>query len=260
MGSVLFQGLDQDHLLLQFDDPALMSVIAHHGWDGALRYEGGDFLMAVDTNIGFNKTNALVDTALTYDVDLRDLAQPSGTLTVTHRNNSSADVPCLQWGAERLPGEEAYPMNACYWNYMRVYVPSGAELLEATPQRVPDEWMTWGEGVDAQVDLLEEELEGLQGFGALMVVPGNEAQLNSFHYRLPEQVLVKEGDQVRYHLHVEKQPGTIAVPLTIRIHLPGRAALISSSMQALIQDDDLLIETDLHTDADLEVIFSTLHR
>ena len=90
MGSVLFQDLGQEHLLLQFDDPAMTQVIARRGWDGALRYEGGDFLMAVDTNIGFNKTNAVVDTALTYDVDLSDLTQPAATLTVTHHNNASA--------------------------------------------------------------------------------------------------------------------------------------------------------------------------
>jgi hypothetical protein len=256
MGSVLLQGLDQDHLLLQFDDPALTTVMARHGWDGALRYEGGDFLMVVDTNIGFNKTNALVDTTLTYDVDLGDLAQPAGTLTVTHRNNSSADVPCLQWRAERLPGEADYPMDACYWNYMRVYVPSGTKLLDATPQRVPDDWMIWSDGVDGPVDLLEEDLEGLQAFGTLMVIPGSDSQLHRFHYRLPEQVLTTQGNQIRYRLHVEKQPGTLAIPLTVRIHLPQRALLKSTSMQAVKQDSDLLIEIDLRTDADLEVIFS----
>jgi hypothetical protein len=256
MGSVLFQDLEQDHLLLQVDDPTLTPVLARRGWDGALHYEGGDFLMAVDANIGFNKTNAVVDTRLTYDVDLSDLTQPAATLTVTHHNNALADVSCLQWRVERPPGEKDYPIDACYWNYMRIYVPAGSELLEATPQHVPDEWMTWSNGVDAPVDLLDEEISGLQAFGTLMAVPGNGSQLDRFQYRLPANVLSMEGDQYHYRLHVEKQPGTLAIPLTLRIHLPQHAVLKSSSLQASLQDGDLLIETDLRTDADLELVFS----
>jgi hypothetical protein len=256
MGSVLFQDLDQDHLLLQFDDPALTTVLAHHGWDGAVKYTGDDFLMAVDTNIGFNKTNAVVETRLTYDVDLSDLTQPAATLTVTHHNNASADVSCLQWGVERPPGEKEYPIDACYWNYMRVYVPAGSELLEATPQHVPDEWMTWSKGIDAPVDLLDEAVSGLQAFGTLMVVPGSGSQMDRFQYQLPAQVLTEVGDQIHYRLYVKKQPGTLAVPLTLRIHLPARAVLKSSSMQAVSQGNDLLIETNLRADVDLEIIFS----
>jgi hypothetical protein len=256
MGSVLLQDLDQGHLLLQFDDPELTAVLARRGWDGALNYPGGDFLMVVDANIGFNKTNAVIATTLTYDVDLEDLAKPLGTLTVTHQNHASAGVDCLQWGAERPAGEEMYPIDDCYWNYMRVYVPSGTTLLDATPQHVPDEWMVWSDGIDAPVDQLEEDVAGLQGFGTLMVVPGGGSQLNRFQYQLPKGVLTGDGKQTRYRLHVKKQPGTLAIPLTIRIHLPTGAVLESASLQALRQGNDLLVETDLRTDADLEVVFS----
>ena len=58
-----------------------------------------------------------------------------------------------------------------------------------------------------------------------------------------------------YSLRVQKQPGTLEIPLLIRIHLPNRAALISSSREAVSQGSHLLIEADLRTDFRLELVF-----
>jgi hypothetical protein len=56
---------------------------------------------------------------------------------------------------------------------------------------------------------------------------------------------------------VQKQPGTRAIPLTVRIHLPAHAVLESVSGQAIMQGQSLLLETDLRTDVELEVRFRT---
>ncbi|HLO31262.1 MAG TPA: DUF4012 domain-containing protein [Anaerolineales bacterium] len=255
LGSAFFRGLNQDHLLLQLDDPTLADVIARHGWNGAIRPEDGDYLMVVDANVGFNKTNAVVQARLSYDVDLTDPAHPVSTLTVAHQNNASDEVPCLQWGGQRLVGQENYPLDACYWNYMRVYAPSGTQLLNATPQKVPDEWMVLNHGVDGPVDVLEEEIEGLQAFGTLMVVPGGGSLMTSFQFGLPAEVLhiSPDGKQINYSLKIKKQPGTLAIPITIRVHFPNGAAITSAFPGAVIEGNDLLIETDLRTDLDLEV-------
>jgi hypothetical protein len=255
MGQTLYEGLNQHHLLLRLDDPRLTPALARQGWDGAVRYGGGDFVMAVDANVGFNKTNAVVQTSLAYDVDLTDLTQPVGTLMIAHENHASPDVPCVHWGGERLEGQREYPIDACYWNYMRVYLPAGAELLDATPQDVAEEWMILGHGVHGPVDTLDEELDGLQGFGTLMVVPGGRSTITSFHFQLPGQVLAAEGDQRIYHLRVKKQPGTLAVPIIIRIHLPNGATLQTPVPGSIVDGNHLYLETALQTDLDLEVRF-----
>jgi hypothetical protein len=255
MGRTLYQGLDQHHLLLRLDDAGLTPAMVRHGWDGAVRYAGGDFLMAVDANVGFNKTNAVVEASLAYDLDLTDLANPLGTLTITHDNHASPDVPCVHWGGERLEGQREYPIDACYWNYMRVYLPAGAELLDATAQDVPEEWMILGHGVHGPVDTLDEELDGLQGFGTLIVVPGGGSSLASFKYHLPAGVLIREGERLTYRLKVEKQPGTEAVPIIVRLHLPNGASVEASRPQALIEGNHLYLGTDLRTDLFLEVRF-----
>jgi hypothetical protein len=255
LGSALFQGLNQHHLLLQVDHPALGPLITRHNWDGRLQYEEGDFLMVVDSNLGFNKTNAVVETSLTYDVDLTDLAQPVSSLTVTHQNNASSEVACLHWDKQRAAGQEDYPIDDCYWDYMRVYAPLGTQLLDAAAQQIPGGWMILKQGVPARVDVLDEELNGLQAFGTLKVVPGGQSLTTMFQFHLPAQVLLKEGDRIHYRLKLKKQPGTVANPLILRIHFPNSLMVDSVSPDALIEGDHILLETDLRTDLVLSVDF-----
>ena len=256
---VLGQALAERHLLLQFDDPAATASLARRGWDHAVHPDQGDFLLVTDSNIGFNKTNAVVEVSLAYDVDLTDLAAPEGTLAVTHANQARKDVPCIHWNTGEITEEASYPINRCYWNYLRVYKQPGVDLLEASPHEIPGEWMILGDTVPARVDDLEEELDGIRGFGTLLEVPGGESLSTDFRFALPEGVLVSReasgGKELVYRLTVRKQPGTLAIPLVVRIHLPNGAVLISSSRQAVQQGNHLLIEADLRTDFQLELVF-----
>ncbi len=255
---VLIQALDERHLLLQFDNPVMNALAAGHGWDGAIHPSEEDYLLVTDTNIGFNKTNAVMDVSLTYDVDLTEIDNPQGTLTIMHKNNANKDVPCIHWDSGEIKGEEWYPIDRCYWDYLRVYKQDGSSLLSATPHAIPGEWMLLGNAVPARVDELDEDLAGAQGYGTLLVVPGRDSLNTSFRFALPEAVIsrVSSSDPWVYRLRVQKQPGTLAHPLTIRIHLPAHATLVSSSMDAMVQDHNLLVQTDLRTDAELEVVFT----
>jgi len=154
--TVLLQGLNEHHLLLKFDSPSMADLLARHRWDGAVRPEKGDFLMAVDTNVGFNKTNAVVTSDMVYDVDLTKSAVPSSLLTLVHKNGAGGII-CKQWDKILLPDEQYYPITDCYWNYLRIYTPAGTKLLDATPQFVPANWMLVKQDVPARVDKLDEE-------------------------------------------------------------------------------------------------------
>ncbi|MCK6540415.1 MAG: DUF4012 domain-containing protein, partial [Anaerolineales bacterium] len=184
----LTRALEERHLLLQFDDPAVTSLLAERGWDNAVRPIGGDFLMTTDTNIGFNKTNALVEVSLSYDVDLTDLSAPTAALVVTHTNNASADAPCVHFDTRPAPEDYAYPMDRCYWAYLRAYKQAGVELTDAALHEIPAEWMLLERSVPARVDELDEQLDGARGFGALIVVPGGQSLSTSFEFSLPTSV------------------------------------------------------------------------
>jgi len=254
--SVLLQVLNEHHLLLKFDNSPLTSLLARYRWDGAVRPDGGDFLMVVDTNVGFNKTNAMVESSLVYDVDLTSPQSPIGSLTVVHTNNADGII-CKQSNKVNAPGEKYYNITDCYWNYMRVYMVGGTELLEAVPQFVPSSWMILWQNVPAQVDILDEGIDGVQAFGTLQVVPGGQSLTTSFRFALPAGILeVQPGSgQFIYRLLVQKQPGTLADPITIRVVLPDDASIQTIPAGAVIQGNRFLVQTDLRTDREFEIVF-----
>ncbi len=257
LADVLINTLDEHHLLLQLDNPSLTSLIARRGWDGAVRAGKGDFLMVVDSNIGFNKTNAVIQTRLAYDVDLRDLTKPVSNLTVFHQNNSDSKVPCIQRHGITLEGQDSYPVDRCYWDYMRVYTAAGTSLQEATPQAIPADWMIRRQAVPAQVDILDEEIDGVQGFGVLKVVPGGQSVATNFEFILPVHLVKTQTDSRKlvYSLRIQKQPGTLAVPATIRIHIPNNAIILSVPSGSIVQGSNILIKTNLKEDCEIEIVF-----
>ncbi len=258
----MLQALDQRHILLQFDDPEMTALVARHGWDGAVRVGTGDFLMNVDTNIGFNKTSSVVKEKISYDVDLTEPANPVSSLTL-FQENFAIDTPnCIHFGKPLIEDEKSwYPINRCYYDYFRVYLPAGARLIDANPHEIPSEWMLLGQPVPARVDTLNMEFEkinGATGFGTLLVIPGMKSLNTGFRFALPASVISQEpGSRQRsYFLKIQKQPGTLATPLTVRIHLPNQAQDIQADPAASVDSNNVLLETDLTTDVTIRVNFS----
>ncbi len=254
---VLVRALDEHHLLVQLDSSTMTSLLERYHWDGAVRPNAGDFLMVVDSNIGFNKTNAVVESSVSYDVDLTVPSSPIASLTVFHKNNSAEIVFCKHWNKVRAEGEKGYPITDCYWNYMRVYMKEGTELLSATPQSVPDNWMILKQENPGQVDILEEEIDGIQAFGTLQVLLGGQSLSTSFKFALPADIIraTPDSDRSVYHLKVQKQPGTLAVPITIRVHFPNNALIETIPAGSVVQDNNILYSANLRTDLEFEVIF-----
>jgi hypothetical protein len=56
-----------------------------------------------------------------------------------------------------------------------------------------------------------------------------------------------------YRLKVAKQPGTIANPIIIRVHLPNGTSLEAPVPGAIVEGNHLYLETDLREDLFLEL-------
>jgi hypothetical protein len=256
LSAVVLRLLDERQILLQINDSQASQVFARRGWDGAVRPGDADFLYIVDSNIGFNKTNAVISEQLSYDVDLSDPAHPTSQLTVTESNHASPGVPCIQWDEGQITSEPWYPIDRCYWDYLRVYQSSQASLVDSTPHAVPADWTILGQAVLPRVDILDDELNSVQGYGTLLVVPGGQSLTTTFKFALSPTVLslMPDSDERIYRLKIQKQPGTQAVPVTVRIHLPRHVSLLSVPAGAVIQDANVMVQANLDTDLLLAVV------
>ncbi len=120
--------LDERHIQIWLADEGAQAIIAAQGWDGAIQSPSGDYLMVVDTNVGFNKVNAVIESAIHYQVELNEDKPITATLTVTHTNSSVGTNEC---GHRAHYGSDyADIVNRCYWNYLRIYIPLGSELQQ----------------------------------------------------------------------------------------------------------------------------------
>ena len=262
---MLVRALDEHHILIQIDNPALTPILVRRGWDGAVRPDTGDFLMVVDTNVGFNKTNAVVETSIRYDVDLSIQGAAMASLSVTHRNNA-VPLKCQPLGVidywtieDPKYFESDYPIDRCYYTYLRVYRVPGAELMDANPQSIPAEWMPRQQPVPPQVDVIKEEgIVGVDGYGLLKVVPGGESIQTDMRFTLPADVVTPPSGQGgwSYKLLVQKQPGTLAIPFTLTVRLPKGASILSMPTDAAFADGVVTLSSTLRLDQELEIIFT----
>lgn len=261
MGKAIQTLLDERHILIQSDDPIVTSLLTRRAWDGAVRPENTDYLLTVDFNVGFSKTNAVVETSYTYQVDLIDTSAPTSHLNIKHTNNSDVRAQCKNDISIReiFPEQAYYNIDDCYKSYLRIYLPQGTTLITSTPHAVPAEWTLLGNPVPARTDILREKIDGVQAFGTLIVVPGQQTTETSFTFALPPSILQVDPitGLTTYRLHLQKQAGTIANPVQLSIQLPTEAQIQSLLPQsATIENGQVTLQTDLRQDRFIEIVFS----
>lgn len=245
---------EERHLSVYMRDPDVSAALAATGWDGHLpAAPPGDFLMAVDSNMGYNKVNVYIERALTYAVQLGP--EPQGTLTILYRHTGAA-VPeeCYQGVTEEF--DLALPYEAltdkCYWNYLRVYAPSGSVLLTSSRHTVPGETLFNGRTWDGTAQTVAEQ-PGLTTFANFLLLPRASETTATFDYRLPEGVVQsQEGVQV-YQLAIFKQPGTRPEQLNLTVSLPAGATFVNASLPAQVDGGQVTIDTALATNLAITV-------
>ena len=237
LAQAVYGALQEKHILISLNNSAAMAPLAELGWTGAVQPGDGDSLMVVDTNVGWNKVNSLIDRSTVYKITPRADGSAEAILELTYRHQGTqTDQPCIH--EPRYGDTYADMAQRCYFNYLRVHVPEGANLLAA-------------EGVSPDTAATLPGENGTTILAGYMVLPPGQTGQVRFRYELPAGTVANDS----YHLRLQKQPGTPGWPLTVVLQdftgswMPGEST-------AKLTDEGVELSTQLVTDMDLEFVRS----
>jgi hypothetical protein len=224
--------LQTKHLQVHSRHPQEEAVLSDLGWNGRLAAMPlADFLAVVDTNVGYTKANIYVEKSAEYQVTL----QPDGTavanltLRYTHTRPDNGQ-PCIHYNVNiyaQLP-DYLTLADACYWNYLRLYVPESSQLITATNHVIPGEAHRFGQTWQGPAQVIAE-MPGLTTFSAYFLLPLGQTVDSRYQYQLPAVVQTGSDGRQTYQLSVVKQAGSHVYPLTVTVTLPAGTQFVAAT-------------------------------
>ncbi len=193
--------LNERSIQIWLADKEAAAQLAALGWDGSLKVQrGADYLGLIDTNMGYNKANAVIQRSVAYTVTWPvDSTMPAtATVTIDYRHPLTVtDTACDL--TPRYGNDYQDLVERCFFNYVRLYVPGGSTLLDAKGFQADSVHSSRGEA-------------GAQVFaGYFVLAPGESIQVR-FRYQLPASLT-----PATYHLLVQRQAGSGLLPLRLTI-------------------------------------------
>jgi hypothetical protein len=184
--------VSQKHILVYLHEDKGQKGVESFNMAGRIKDFDGDYLHVNDANLGGAKSNMFTNESLKQEYEVKSDGTIAKTLIITYKNTAPSSSGCnLEAGGLCLNG----PMP----NWLRIYVPSGSQLLEfkgSEDKEVVSE--AYGKAV-------------FEGF--LTVRPEGTAQV-IVKYQLP----FKLDKNKSLKLLVQKQAGTEGYPSSIFIN------------------------------------------
>lgn len=258
LARAIWRGLQDRHILVYLHDAEAAELLAAQRWDGALLSTQGDYLQVVDANVGFNKVDPNVQRTISYEVDLTDPTRAQAEVTVQYRNTSQRIVgDCVQQ-VEWLPSYQQR-MHGCYWDYVRFYVPEGTRLITEEREPLPPGSLLsrYAFAPPGDAGPYAEPLDkGRAAFGLFLVLEPEEGRDVRLAWRLASGMVHQEADGWHYQLLVQKQSGTLSIPLEVAVSLPPGSRLVSAEPEPyVVQDDALAFQLVLAADQHIDILF-----
>lgn len=249
------KALSQRHdLLIYSTDARIQELSQRMGMDGSIPMGKSDYVYFLDTNVGWNKVDLILQREMAYHINLASLAQPSAQLDVTYRNPGPGRFSGPACISEK-PTSPTYAGRAddCYADFIRLYLPDGAQLVTSPTLKFPDSYVGQPDQDAAHFIPFPGERDK-EIFGALLVIAIRKQKSLSFTYTLPPQMIfdvTPSGDLV-YNLTFQKQPGRQSFPVTIAVTLPQGIPISSITPKPTSQDGQTLA-FQLSADADIHI-------
>jgi hypothetical protein len=248
------RALEEKHILIYVKDPQTAAILSDLYWDGAIRPVEGDYLLAVDANMGWNKANARIQESMRYTVDIDSEGRLHSVLDLIYQHRSAQKIEGCRQEIRYDPIYEQM-MDRCYWGYLRLYVPQGSQLLQATRTPVPASHLLNGRGTSGE-PVIEPLEAGKTVFATFFeLAPATRKEIH-FAYEPPPEIVRREADGYRYELLIQKQPGADTTPVEVNISLPQGAEIVSSEPDPVnVEEARIRYTFDLSTDRKLVLTF-----
>ncbi|MFA7314886.1 MAG: DUF4012 domain-containing protein [Candidatus Magasanikbacteria bacterium] len=188
----LHQALSNREIQLYFNDSYVQNILQDYGWTGEIlpTTETQDYLSVVNSNIGGGKSDAQIIQKIEHQAVVQEDGSVIDTVIVTRKHTAQ--------------GEAYYDLPNI--DYLRLYVPAGAELLDAGGFVFPDEnsfktppsWYQYDEDLKQSEQNLQFDKQtgtqinkefGKTVFGNWVVTNVNSESQVYFIYKLPFNVL-----------------------------------------------------------------------
>ncbi|MCB8985125.1 MAG: DUF4012 domain-containing protein [Ardenticatenaceae bacterium] len=240
------------HLQVYSRHPQTEAVLDELGWNGRLAASpDSDFLAVIDTNVGYSKANVYVEKTADYQVQLDGDGRASANLAL-HYTHTYPDngQPCTHYNLavyNQLP-DYLTLAKACYWNYLRIYVPEGSQLITSTVHTIPGEAHIFDQTWQGPAQTLAETA-GLTTFANYFLLPMGQTIDSQYEYQLPTVVTTDEDGRKTYQLTVQQQAGNHPYPLMLTVTLPEDTQLItaapaSTAVNGRVLQFKLTVDTD----------------
>lgn len=171
----------QKHILFYFHDQDAQKGIEALDFGGRIVSYDGDYLHINDVNFAGAKSNMFVKHAVKQNIEVGDDGTVTKSLIINYKNPAPFSNCNLEAGQLCL--------NGILRNWLRIYVPKGAQLIEFT---------------GSEKDTVVYEDLGKTVFEGFMTVKPQGATEVRIKYKLPNKM--SKGSL--YKLLIQKQPGT----------------------------------------------------
>ena len=237
LGLALQDMLVRRDIMIDAFDPATNAIFAQQRYDGSLEQTRADYLIVVDTDLGYNKVTPRIQRHIQYTVDLD---KHTARAEMTYTNTNLIPVDCTVWhyhwvkGAQVLNPVPTYAdrMTACFWDYVRIFMPMGSRVNSFHSYSYPGNWFAFTDvPYTERIDAWHEG--AYDGVGTMLVLPVNSTRDIWFQYSLPPQIVQTEAGTSTYHLYLQKQAGSTDADVTFSVKLPSNTRLVSPPLTTL---------------------------
>ncbi|MFN2189212.1 MAG: hypothetical protein ACK2T3_10635, partial [Candidatus Promineifilaceae bacterium] len=254
----LQEAAERRDLQIYLKDPAAAEVLSTTGWDGHLDNSlGQDYLLVVDMSLGFNKVSAIIDKQMNYHVTIPDAGQPTANLLVryTHQGEPSSE-PCKHGTIYTADLTYSDMFEDCYWNYVRVYVPQGSELLGSSSDPVDPDHLLSGKAWEGSARVSPESNDRFTVFDSFYLVEQGQQVDGEFFYAPPSSIVKRSDGASTYSLEVAKQAGIADHPLSVWVTLPEGAEILNTDPEpSMIDGNQVVFDETLVSDMFFEVVY-----